>query len=130
MRLLVTLPARIAVDRKVDRVLAEGVNGSFGLLPRHVDMVTELVPGLLAFTGGDTEEYLAIDGGVLAKVGDTVMVATTAAVGSTDLGDLRRVVAESYRKVEEGEQSARAALARLESEIVHGMVELEERRGG
>lgn len=126
MRLLVMIPAQVEVDRTVEKVVAESVDGSFGLLPQHVDMITELVPGILSYHADGQEHFVAVDGGLLAKVGDEVQVATTQAVVGAGLADLRRVVEQTFHQVEEREQDARAALMRLESDLVQRLVELRE----
>ena len=50
MRVRVFLPSRVLADRQADKVSAEAENGAFVLLPRHVDFVASLVPGLLSLT--------------------------------------------------------------------------------
>jgi F-type H+-transporting ATPase subunit epsilon len=54
IRLRVFLPEKVLLDRPVRKVVAEGESGSFALLPRHVDYVEPLVPGILAFTPADS----------------------------------------------------------------------------
>lgn len=57
-------------------MVAEAENGSFGLLPRHIDVVTALVPGILAYVDGNGRQHLVgIDEGILVKCGDEVRVA-------------------------------------------------------
>lgn len=126
MRLILTLPARVEIDQQVDKVVAEAIDGHFGILPRHVDMVTLLAPGILSYTSDGVEHFVAIDGGLLAKIGDQVQVATTSCAGGVGLDELRRVVEESYQRVEESELAARAALTRLETDLVRRLVQLEE----
>lgn len=128
MRLRVMLPTRTYFDEPVDKVVAEGTHGLFGLLPRHVDMVSELVPSLLSCSLYGEEQFLAIDVGILVKVGDEVLVATGAAVGGADLQELRTAVEESFHRLEQRESVARTALARLETDIVQRLVEMQERR--
>jgi F-type H+-transporting ATPase subunit epsilon len=48
MRLKILLPTEIILDKEVIKVVAEAENGYFCLLPRHVDFVSTLVPGILA----------------------------------------------------------------------------------
>ena len=57
MRLTVLLPTEVLVDEDVAKVVAEAENGFFGLLPRHVDIVAALVPGVLSFTDGDGRDH-------------------------------------------------------------------------
>jgi len=65
MTLRVLLPEKVVLEREVQKVVAEGENGSFGLLPRHVDYVEPLVPGILSFVPvGETDEvFAAVDEG-------------------------------------------------------------------
>ncbi len=50
MRLRVLLPTEVLLDVEVTKVIAEAENGFFCLLPRHVDFVAALVPGILYYT--------------------------------------------------------------------------------
>ena len=45
MRLRVFLPMKILIDQEVTKVVAEAENGSFGILPKHIDFVAALAPG-------------------------------------------------------------------------------------
>ncbi|MBD3308113.1 F0F1 ATP synthase subunit epsilon, partial [candidate division KSB3 bacterium] len=70
MKLRVLLPTRVLLDEEVTKVTAEAENGMFGILPRHVDFVTILVPGIVSFEIDGKEEFLAVDEGVLVKQGE------------------------------------------------------------
>lgn len=77
MNFKILLPYEVFVHRDVDKVKAEAINGSFCLLPRHIDFVAALVPGLLSVQkSGSPEEYYATDEGVIVKKGDEVLVST------------------------------------------------------
>ena len=126
MTLRVLLPEQVLVDIKVAKVKGEAVNGSFTLLPRHVDFVAGLVPGILAFEPEEgAEQYAAIDRGVLVKCGEEVVVSTRNAVIGPGLEDLKRTVRERYELVDERERYARLASARIEADLVRRFMELE-----
>lgn len=130
LRLKVLAPGRVVVDEPALKVVAEAENGSFCLLPRHVDFVAALVPGILSFTpeaGG--EAFLAVDRGLLVKCGGEVLVATQAAVRGADLGALRSRVREELEQLDERESRARGALAKLEASFLKSFLELEEGEG-
>ena len=127
LRLKVLTPDRVVVDEPASKVVAEAENGSFCLLPRHVDFVAALVPGILSFVpeaGG--EAFLALDRGLLVKCGPEVLVSTRAAVRGTDLGVLRATVRAEMERLDEREVRARSALAKLEAGFVRSFLELEE----
>jgi len=127
MMLKVILPSGILLEQEAVKVVAEAQNGSFCLLPRHVDFVAALVPGILALTApGGEETFLAVDEGILVKRGPQVLVSTWNGVQGK-LGELRQAVLRQFRELDEGEQRARRALGNLEASLVRQIVEWEGR---
>jgi F-type H+-transporting ATPase subunit epsilon len=125
MTLKILLPTEVLLDKEVSKVVAEAENGSFCLLPRHIDFVAALVAGLLSFTiGEEREEFVAIDEGILVKCGPEVLVSTRSAVRGSELGRLKQTVEERFRHLDEQEKQARAAAARLEADLVRRFMEL------
>ncbi len=125
MRLRVLLPSRVVLDEAADKLSAETENGAFTVLPRHIDMVTSLVPGLLSFVKEGQERFLAVDRGVLVKRADDVWVSTWNAVIGEALGRLQQTVEEQFQQLDERERRARASLMRLEADFVRRFLELE-----
>lgn len=125
MQLSVFLPERIALEQTVKKIVAEGESGSFGLLPRHVDYVEALVPGVMSLVGVDDEErFVAIDEGVLVKCGSEVLVSVRDAVIGTELGTLEQTVRARFQQVDDREHAIRSALARLEADVVRRFIEI------
>ena len=129
MKLTVWLPSEVLLEQEVVRIQAQAENGWFGILPKHVDTVTALVPSVLVFQKpGKTEEYLAVDHGILVKCGPDVRVSTRNAVRGTSLEDLKGQVERQFRERGELEKKARAFEAKLETDLVRRLLE-EEKRG-
>lgn len=128
MTLKILLPGGVLLDEKVNKVIAEAANGSFCLLPRHIDFVAALVPGILSFvdTAGH-EVFLAVDEGVLVKAGQEVLVSSTRAVPGSELGKLKETVDKVFRNIDDQEKTARSTMAKLEADLVRGFLELGER---
>jgi len=119
MRLRVITPMSVHVDQPARRIVAEGRDGHFGMLPNHIDFVSELVPGILVYEAEDgTERFVAVNSGTLVKCGEEVRVAVRGAVEGEDLGELRALVDADFRRRDEDEREARAALARLEVSMI------------
>ena len=117
MTLKVLLPFQIFADKTgVLRIVAETHAGSFGLLPHRLDCVAALAPGILTYeTEADGEVFVAVDEGVLVKTGADVLVSVRRALRGKDLGQLREVVIKEFLTLDEHEQSARTAMAKLET---------------
>ena len=120
MHLEILLPFRIFADKlDVTRIVAETREGSFGLLPRRRDCVAALVPGILIYeSGADGEVFIAVDEGVLTKVGADVRVAVRRATQGSDLAQLRQAVQRDYVTLDALQQAARNATNKLESSFV------------
>ncbi|MDB5925099.1 MAG: H+-transporting two-sector ATPase, delta/epsilon subunit [Betaproteobacteria bacterium] len=120
MNLKVLLPFQIFAEKTgVSRIVAETPEGSFGLLPHRLDCIAALTPGILIYeTEAEGECYVAVDEGVLVKTGDDVLVSVRRAIGGMDLRRLRDSVEEEFLTLNEHEQSARLAIAKLETGFV------------
>lgn len=123
--LKIMLPTRILVEEPAWKITAEANFGSFCLLPRHVDYLVMLAPGLFQYESEDGfENYLAVNGGTLVKKGFEVRVATQQAVRADDLGELRERVASDFRTLTERERKARTAMESLQANFVQKMFEV------
>lgn len=119
MRVSLRLPARLLFEGPATRLTATAMNGGFGILPNHVDFVTALVPSVLLVTQPDGRERIfGIDDGLLVKKGHDVQVAVRRGVESDDLATLQDAAARSFAEMEDEEKVARAALSRLEADMV------------
>lgn len=125
MRLAVLIPSRVVLRDDVSAVVAEGEEGSFGILPRHVDYVTSLVPGILTYEREEdgSERIVALDRGTLVKVGAEVLVSVRDAVEGDDLETLRQTVERRFRTLDQKERDARSALATLEARFIRRFLE-------
>jgi F-type H+-transporting ATPase subunit epsilon len=120
MHLKLLLPFKVFADKTgVSRIVAETHEGSFGLLPRRRDCVAALVPGILTYqSASDGEVFVAVDEGVLVKIGDLVQVSVRRASIGADLASLRDAVRRDYLTLDALQRGARAATQKLESSFV------------
>jgi F-type H+-transporting ATPase subunit epsilon len=125
MKLKVLLPTEVLVDEEVVKVIAEAENGSFCLLPRHVDFVAAIVPGIFSFVTPDLVElFYAVDEGIMVKCGHEVMLSIRNAVRGPDLGMLKKTVQKQFVELEDKEKMSRSALARLEAGFIRRFMDL------
>lgn len=125
MQITLRLPAQTLFEGTAKRLFAVAENGAFGMLPKHIDFVTALVPSVLILTTLDgTELFFGIDEGVLVKKGHRVNIAIRRGVQGEDLNTLTDTVQAAFIEVDEEERVARSALSRLEAGIVRRFGEL------
>lgn len=121
---VVTGERRIYNETDVDKVVARGVEGEFGILPHHIAFVSPLAPGEVRIRKGPQEESLVVFGGFLEVKDDHVIVLADAAERSDEI-DLERAQ-EARRRAQESlsnrgsvedAQAAEAAVARADVRI-------------
>ncbi|MCA9040131.1 MAG: F0F1 ATP synthase subunit epsilon [Planctomycetaceae bacterium] len=126
MNLKILLPTEVLIDQPVTKIIAEAENGSFCLLPKHVDFVSALLPGILTFVDEQgCEKFIGLGGGILTKTDSEVRVSTIYAVRGEDLGTLRQKVMEQFEILNERERLVRTAIATLEADILRHFVKQE-----
>lgn len=124
MDLKILLPFQIFVKKSgVSRIVAETLQGAVGILPRRLDCVAALVPGILLFQCDEEgETYVAVDEGVLVKKGGEVLVSVRNAIGGDDLGQLRQAIDREFRNIDEEEKNVRQVLAKMESAFIRRLM--------
>jgi F-type H+-transporting ATPase subunit epsilon len=130
MNLTILLPFKIfAKLDNVSRIVAETLEGSFGLLPHRLDCAAALVPGILSYTtNADNTTYLAVDEGALIKSGDCVSISVRRAITGTNLNDLREAVIREYLTLNTQEREMRSVVAKMESGFIGRLAELRHER--
>ncbi len=131
-------PTGVLLDVTARRVLAESLEGSFAVLPRHIDGVAALAVGIVQIDAltcpadgedaGGNRYYAAIDGGLLVKCGGEVTISTPQASVGKSLAAMADVVAEQFRERDEQERLTRSALARLEAGTLRELQRMEHLR--
>jgi F-type H+-transporting ATPase subunit epsilon len=106
LHLRVVTPDRTVVDRKVKAVTFMGVDGSYGILPRHAALMTATKPGIVKITHLDdsVERMLVTEG--FAEVRDNVLTLLCEA------GELAHEV--DVERAKEAEARARQQLADID----------------
>lgn len=125
MNLKILLPSQVFLEGDADKITAEAGNGSFTLLPRHIDFAAALVPGILSYEDPDRgERFLAVDEGLLIKWGDNVVITTGNAVAGENLGELENTVKEKFRIMDEKEKQLRSATSKIEAGFIRRFLEI------
>ncbi len=125
MQIKLVLPYRTLLDQPVDKITAPGTKGTFQILPKHVDVVWSLQPGILTLTTNNKDAYFAIQQGTLVKEGDEVSISTFQAVKGETLEKLHQSLMESYQKQDEREKKANEVLIKLETDTIRRFMEIE-----
>ncbi len=123
MHLQILLPYEVFADVDgLTNIVADTIAGSFGIQPKRLDCVAALEAGILSYTTdkGDLI-YVAVDTGILVKVGNNVTVSVRQAKKGVDLDQLYAAIQTEFLIMDEREREIHSSLAKLESGFIRRM---------
>lgn len=111
-------PSGLLLDEPVDRVVAEDLDGWFGIAPGRADLVAALQPGLLLFRDHRGEGFVALAGGLLELRNGECRVLARQALVTRELEQIADQVEALLRTRHERLQSRTDALSDLVREAL------------
>ena len=119
LRLEIVTPEATVYSEEVEMVTLPGVEGEMGILPQHVRLMTQLVPGEMIVRKDGHDHFLAVGEGLVEITGNRVGIVTNMAVAVENIDEAKaeearqRAAARLREKISSEEvASVNAALAR------------------
>ncbi len=83
MKFRIATPERIMLETEVDAITLPTQMGEITVLPNHIPLIANLVPGEIIYKHDNQESFFAISGGILEvnKNNEVVILADTAEFG-------------------------------------------------
>lgn len=120
----VLTPQAQVFSGEADEVLVPTVTGELGILPNHVSLLTQILPGELKVVNGSKTEIIAIMGGYLEVNANKVNVLGDFAVRAEDIEIAKVEQAKAKAEKLKSEKLSQQELAELETEIRRHVLEL------
>ena len=125
LRLEIVTPEAKTFSDDVDSVVIPGSEGEFGVLPQHVALMTEIVPGELRIMKGGEEIRLAVGSGFVEVTQESVSVLTDMAIREEEIDEsvaeaaIKRAEEAMKNKHldEEGHAAVQAALQKSAAQL-------------
>jgi F-type H+-transporting ATPase subunit epsilon len=121
----IVTPDAVVYSRDVQMVTLPGIEGQIGVLPGHIPLLTQIVPGELIVRDGEGQEtFLAVGEGLVEVTGTRVAIVTDMAVAADSIDEAKaeearqRAAARLRDKLADEElASVNAALARTLAQL-------------
>jgi F-type H+-transporting ATPase subunit epsilon len=101
IKLEIVTPEGIAYSDDVDIVTLPAIDGQIGILPHHIRLMTQLVPGEMVVRKNGQPRFFAMGEGLIEVTGKGVSILTNMAIQAENIDEA---------KVEEARQRAAARL--------------------
>lgn len=129
LRLQIVTPEGVAYSEQVESVVVPGIDGELGVLPQHVPLMTQLLPGELRVVKDGSELRLAVGEGFLEVTQSTVSVLTDMAVKESEIDE--SAVEAAIRRAEEsmaGDHLQGEELALVQASLQKSLAQLRVKR--
>jgi F-type H+-transporting ATPase subunit epsilon len=119
--LKIVTPEKEIFNDEVDMVTATTTEGEIGILPHHVNLMTQLMAGELRIKKGDKTTVMATGSGLLQMADNILTIATDMAENEADIDEkaaeeARKRAQEALEQTQTDEEYA-TALANLEKAL-------------
>ena len=124
MRLEIITAERQVYADDVELVVAPGMEGQLGILAHHAPLMTALQPGEILIRKEGVDNFLAVTGGFMEVIGNTVTILADACEHSEEIDEGRAQAAVDRAREEQSQQGAGLQLERVAASLRRAEVRL------
>jgi F-type H+-transporting ATPase subunit epsilon len=128
LRLEIVTPQATVFSDDVDMVTLTGVEGQIGILPQHVPLITQLVPGELVVSMDGQERYLAIGEGLVEISGTSVAIVTDMAIPAESIDEAKAEEARERAAMRLREKISDEEVASVNASLVRALAQIKVKR--
>ena len=124
---IVTAQATV-FSEDVEMVTLPGVEGEMGILPQHVRLMTQLVPGEMIVRKSGQDRFLAVGEGLIEVTGDRVSIVTDMAVAAENIDEAKAEEARQRAAARLREKLSTEEVASVNAALVRSLAQLRVKR--
>ena len=128
LKLEIVTPTGKVYSDDVDMVILSGVEGRMGILPHHVRLMTQLMPGELIVRKNEHEEVMAVGEGLVEITGKSVAIVTNMAVAAQDIDEAAAEEARQRAAARLREKLSSEEVASVNASLVRSLAQLRVKR--
>ena len=128
LKLRIVTPETTFYEDEVDMVTLQGVEGQMGLLPGHIRMMTQMVPGELVMHKGGRDEFLAVGEGLVEVSSERVDILTDMAITAENIDEAKTEEARQRAAARLRERISSEEVALVNASLVRSLAQLRVKR--
>ena len=128
LQLEIVTPEATVYSEAVEMVTLPAVEGQMGVLPLHVRLVTQLVPGELIVRKGGHEDFLAVGEGLVEVTNDRVSIVTNMAVAIENIDEAAAEEARERAAARLKEKLSSEEIASVNASLTRSLAQLHVKR--
>ena len=129
MRLEIVTPDAVVYSEDVDMVTLPAVDGQIGILPMHVPLMTQMVPGEMIVRKGGQDRSLAVGEGFVEITDDRVAILTDLAIAAENIDEAKAEEARQRAEARLREKLSAEEVASVNAALARSLAQLRVKRG-
>lgn len=125
LQLEVVTPDKTVVSGEVEMAVCPGIEGEFGVLPKHVSLLSALKIGGLRYRTGGKDEYVFISGGFADVNNDVLTVLAESAELADSIDTARAMAAKERAEKRIASHDEKVDMTRAEAALQRAIVRLQ-----
>jgi F-type H+-transporting ATPase subunit epsilon len=128
LKLEIITPEGKVYSEDVDMVTLPGVEGQMGILPQHVPLITQMVPGEISVLKNARNHFLAVGEGLIEITGDHVSILTDMAVAAENIDEAKAEEARQRAEARLREKMSSEEVAAVNASLIRSLAQLRVKR--
>jgi len=128
LQLEIVTPEATVYSEPVEMVTLPGVEGQMGVLPQHVRLVTQMVPGELIVRKDGRDNFLAVGEGLVEVTNDRVSIVTNMAVAIENIDEATAEEARQRAEARLKEKLSSEEVASVNAALARSLAQLHVKR--
>ena len=128
LRLEIVTPQATIFNEDVAMVTLPAVEGQIGVYPRHVRLITQIVPGEIIVNRGAEDSFIAVGEGLVEITGDRVRIVTDMAIPAERIDEAKAEEARARAAARLQEKISDEEVATVNASLVRALAQLQVRR--
>jgi len=128
LRLEIVTPEATVYSDDVDMVTLPAISGQMGVLPQHVRLMTQLVPGEMIVRKGGHDDFLAVGEGLVEVTNERVSIVTNMAVAVESIDEAAAEEARQRAAARLKEKLSSEEVASVNASLARSLAQLHVKR--
>jgi F-type H+-transporting ATPase subunit epsilon len=128
LKLEIVTPEAVVYSEQVEMVTLPGVEGQMGVLPQHVRLITQMVPGELTVQKDGQDKFLAVGEGMVEVTNDHVSIVTNMAVAVESIDEAAAEEARQRAATRLKEKLSAEEVASVNAALARSLAQLHVKR--
>lgn len=128
LKLEIVTPEGTVYSEDVELVGLRSVDGQIGIMPHHIRLMTQMLPGEMMVRKDGRDQFLAVGEGLVEVTGDRVSIATDMAIAAESIDEAKALEARQRAEARLREKISDEEVASVNASLVRSLAQLHVKR--